>query len=472
MGPCHQRSRFALSTIALLAASCGSSGYRSGSADDAPVAPITCANYGLSSQERADGSLLVNGWRSSNEIQKSYTGNLGLMGFPAVTAVTTNGSVNGDFGRSGTAQLNDGNWRSTDFRGHPLWQMPDGGFLLQNRNDISRFKSSGVSDTAFGDNGTVSLDPMLTRELGSSAAVVAADRRGIVVLEASGQTKEENGLSLFRLHLDGTADPTFGTSGRMRIGGGYSNAGGIDGHPQVFVDAKYITVMEEPAYPTHVGTQITRYTADGILDSSFATDGTWKPSHEKVPQTEDAVMRPVPDGLLVNLLVDDADDLIRLDSAGAIDRTFGDRGSLTIPPDRNMIAVGPQGQILLSQVVPLNPRASEEGKRTFFAYTSDGKADASFGTGGQLTIALPQLADDLESVTVLRDGSFIATGTTNRWVDDSKLDTIALVDALLIRFDRNGVVSGLDGDGIVAIDTGATCQPVTRLPDEPDPVSS
>jgi hypothetical protein len=311
-----------LGTMATLCISCSGSSTGATSASRT----TTCANYGSFIQERADGSFLLDGWRSNNMIQKSYTGSLTLVGAAAVTAVKATGSVDAKFGEHGTAQLSESSvFGSADRNIHGPWQMPDGGFLLQDRNDITRFTASGRRDQTFGTAGTVGLDPMLTRELGSTAIVIAADLRGIVILEASRETKDDNGLSLFRLHLDGTVDSSFGLSGRMRIGGN-ARSGNLQ-KPQVIVGADHIYVMEEPAYSTYIGRQVTRYTTDGLLDTMFATSGTWKLAHSTTPQTEDGAMYVVPNGLLVEMFVDDTHNIFRLDSTGTIDTTFGVAGS-------------------------------------------------------------------------------------------------------------------------------------------------
>ena len=139
---------------------------------------------------------------------------------------------------------------------------------------------------------------------------------------------------------------------------------------------------------------VLRYTASGVLDSTFGTSGMVTLSFINGPAASGVVVQP--DG---NILVAN-NSLFRLMSNGQFDTSFGTGGAAkTAGYPASGLALLPSGKILAA--------SSVLGTSGFISqYNSNGSLDTTFGIGGQL--ASPGTAVGL---ALLGSGDFLAGGS-------------------------------------------------------------
>jgi uncharacterized delta-60 repeat protein len=136
---------------------------------------------------------------------------------------------------------------------------------------IARYNRNGTLDSSFGNGGQVSTT-VGAGEGGANAVVVQAN--GKIVAAGSTDQPHEGGdtygpskFAIVRYRADGTLDPTFGHSGKVktRFGTGGSGANGVAlDHGQI-VAAGYSGGITRFA--------LARYELDGTLDASFGNGG-------------------------------------------------------------------------------------------------------------------------------------------------------------------------------------------------------
>ncbi len=332
---------------------------------------------------------------------------------------------------------------------------------------------SPLLDTGFGDGtGVLTLDdPVGVSDNIPGAVAVQPDGKIVVLFSNSAY------LSIVRLEPDGTLDDTFGTDGRLDTGlnGGWSCADlevqadgkylvssylypgsasgvtrynpdgsldtsfGVGGSTAVDIDApdetcdlalqpdgKIVAAVDDH----NTGMMLTRWNADGTVDTGFGTNGfaeNWvqdRPTHPALRQWTTAIA-VLPDGRIVAAgggteHVDPASNpprhvvVARFNPDGSIDTTFGRQGGRIDDLGGTAVdmAARPDGRILVTGTV--HPRYSSNGEAQFFLaqYDAAGTRDATFGAGG-----LAHAVDDgsAKAVTLLADDKILVVG--GEWPD-------------------------------------------------------
>lgn len=343
------------------------------------------------------------------------------------------GALDASFGSGGSTVV---------ARPEGLALQPDGAVLYMTyqpggscgSQTLRRLRPDGSRDLSFGTNGCAHVPPLYVRHL-----AVQPDG-GIVVAGASpfcpcGHVNPPTQLSLGRLLPNGDLDKSFSGDGVIEVRGegrandtgatglalrddgtilvtgtssllaltpdghlveSFGNGGKIDladspgallGLPDGgAVVAKYHCCAESP------GLVLERYRADGSVDSTFGGDGRLSIS----PVREVAGMALAPDGGVVvvgrvrgpeNCRGSECRPavIIRVDSAGSRDWTFGDNGFVLFPrvpfqdsgsSSLNAVAISPSGQILAAG------GERYRGDAFITARQPNGQPDGSFGRGG------------------------------------------------------------------------------------------
>ncbi|MEM7314991.1 MAG: LamG-like jellyroll fold domain-containing protein, partial [Planctomycetota bacterium] len=198
---------------------------------------------------------------------------------------------------------------------------------------------------------------------------------------------------------------------------------------------------------------LVKLNADGTIDMSFGTAGY--ADNSSIGYIE-SVAEQADGKILVSGDISGDIFVARYNADGTVDTSFGTGGVTTLPTgsfdEGNDVTVQSDGSIVL---------VGEYGDDSIIArFTSTGTLDASFGTGGIVTVNLGNTFENLESVTVLDDGSIVAVGETSVVKLDSSgnLDTSFDADGILDlgddtysvthQADGKFVVSGGDGSGL------------------------
>ena len=304
--------------------------------------------------------------------------------------------------------------------------------VLENRTLLS----AGDLDPSFGMAGTVTTP--LQGALASQGQAAGVQSDGKIVLAGSVFNPLTLGWGLARYTPDGILDSGFGNRGTVittfapAIAGNTYNeatAVAIQGDGRIIVAGHVIL----SALPNSSYLGLARYNPDGSLDVSFGTAGTVVSSiHALIPD-----MALQPDGRIVVSFLATAlnqDQLVRFNSDGSLDSTFGAGGVVTLPFSAGRsprLSIQPDGRIIAVGWVGTQNSASFAVAR----YDTNGNLDASFGTGGVVTTKFATDSFDAASAIVIQPDLKIVVGgsssppagTTSfalaRYNSDGSLDT-------------------------------------------------
>lgn len=327
---------------------------------------------------------------------------------------------------------------------------------------VARFNSDGSLDRTFGDEGMVSTKVGNGENEAYDIAVQSDDK--IVVAGSSEQEIDDQIKTVFtlvRYESNGTLDSAFGTDGIVttQVGTGDSIARGI-----VLQSDGRIVVAGSSDQETNdqINTVFTlaRYGSDGILDSTFGTDGIVMTAigdgdanaYDIAIQNSQNSEKLVVVGTSITEGLEDPEITIftttRYDSNGSLDTTFGNNGIVTSDPtgydsgarsvvvyDNKIIVVGESREVD-------DVEGTDRIYYTVIRYDSDGSVDDSFGQNGVVKTEniVPQ-TEATNNVLIQQNGNetkIVGGG----WVDEDKGYVFGL-----IRFDWDGSIDDSFGQG-------------------------
>jgi uncharacterized delta-60 repeat protein len=271
-------------------------------------------------------------------------------------------------------------------------------------------------DTSFDGDGKAALERF------------GGDRSGMA-LQADGKIVMVGGtfvdFILARFNTDGSIDRSFGVDGKVTtdMGSGLRQeealAVAIQGDGKIVVVGQAAIDATPPAPDLPSTFAIARYNSDGSLDTGFGTGG-------KVSGSVNGIARAVaiqPDGKIV--LVGDFElelsngvfvsDVVvaRFNANGSLDLPFGTSGTGQVATDiggvansgRNLV-LQPNGAIVVSGT----PQCSQPGceHTDVVRYNANGTLDASFGSGGKVTLSGLDVGQGLVRQA---DGKLVLVGT-------------------------------------------------------------
>lgn len=286
--------------------------------------------------------------------------------------------------------------------------------------------AGGTLDTTFGSSGAVVTDFGGSGSFDAIAGLAiygTGANAGKIVM--AGITAV--GTGLVRLNADGSYDTSFGAGGSVSSNAMYEpKAIAIDGSGRLLVTGR--------SAASNGSLVVARYTATGVLDSTFGTSGKvtvagLTDSGALKSGGEDVAVQS--DGKVVVAASDGGDvSLFRFSSAGVADTSFDTDGRVNTGADssgEDSLAIQSDGKILVTAMV-----GTAGGLRR---YSDTGVADTSFDSDGAVTTAnhLPR------ALTLQSDGKSITAGSFNN-------------DALVVRRNVDGSLdTGFDTDGVASV---------------------
>lgn len=282
---------------------------------------------------------------------------------------------------------------------------------------ITRFNSDGTLDTAFGRNGTVTTEGVV-----SSFRTVALQPDEKIVVAATPKDPQIRVL-IFRYDKNGELDLSFGNAGIVSK---------VEANPGVFFFTTSIAVQADGKIAVCGTGGVLRYTSDGTPDSTFGENGavfaSWGYFNDLAIQ---------PDGKLVVVGNRQPTELLvrRYMSDGMPDGTFGLGGDAlyvrTSADDRgDAVAVQLDGKILVA--------ANSSSTLWLTRYNDDGSLDGSFGQNGRVSSA-------------------VRAGTSNFLLalqSDEKIVVVGTAQSeslFVLRYDKDGKPdSSFDVDGVAS----------------------
>jgi uncharacterized delta-60 repeat protein len=313
---------------------------------------------------------------------------------------------------------------------------------------VVRYNADGSLDTTFGADGIVTPKT----DFGSFAAIEAG-----VALQADGKiVVGGDGFAVARYNSDGSFDPSFGTGGAvLAFPGGTSAAYGVVVQP----DGKIVVSGSQGDFG------LVRFDSSGNLDSSFGVGGRATTSFGDVFSLDAHSLVGQPDGkLLVAGNVDIAGDndvaLVRYNTDGSLDATFGTGGKVTT--DFGSTADNATSATLQSDGKIVVAGVTSGSLGVLVRYNADGSLDASFGSGGSVTTNLASSLQQPEAVKIQSDGKIVVAGYSLTGPGNQS-------DFALVRYNSDGSLdSSFGSGGKVLTDIGATLDQANSIVVQPD----
>lgn len=318
---------------------------------------------------------------------------------------------------------------------------------------MARYNGDGSLDSSFGSAGLITMSLSLSDH---ARDVTVQEVDGAEKILLVGQVNSEltkSDVALARFNDDGTLDATFGSGGVVTSD--YANS--WDGGQSVAVEASRIFVAARTSSGTFPDFAVACFDATtGAADVAFGENG-WATADfapgdaydEAFGIAVDSDGRPVlagrtsPDGGANWSFA-----LARFDTAGTLDDTFGDGGlaveslRLTGTNDYGIDAVGqPDGKIVVIS------KRDAEGR--LLRYNTDGGLDGTFGDQGQVILDFGGVDFYSQAVALQSDGKIVAVGYDDSVPGDANF--------AVMRFHTDGTVDTTFGtDGRVSIDFDGT----------------
>ncbi|HEY4292009.1 hypothetical protein [Luteibacter sp.] len=306
------------------------------------------------------------------------------------------------------------------------------------RIEIRRLLEDGTRDPTFPLSGTiVDIYPgasdfeLIAIRLQSSGKIIVGGR----LFSADGAS-----IPLFaRLGTDGLLDPSFGENGIKLIDFDDKTSTryfyGIDIQPDDKIVASTLSAIDGKIFP-----RLVRLNADGRQDAEFGRDGIVYDDHQGMIFLSTAVLR---DGKLLFGGLSEPDNhavLMRLDTNGSLDRSFGESGFVFLdhPEYPGMrvtsIALSHRDDAVVVGGVSATPTVSGWLARTL----ADGNLDRSFNNGAALFIddlSIYTLATQDDEKIVLHGASRTSTSSSmavGRVNQEGSLDSTFGLDGIAV----------------------------------------
>ncbi|HVZ42274.1 MAG TPA: VCBS domain-containing protein [Ramlibacter sp.] len=273
-----------------------------------------------------------------------------------------------------------------------------------NEFSVVRLHSDGSLDTTFGGGTGKVLLPVGSGDAESYALAIQSDGRIVLGGQASNGTNDD--FVVTRLNADGSVDDTFGVSGTVTLPMGSSDDGVST--LEIQSDGKILLGGYDNG---HGHAQLVRLNGDGSIDADFGTGGI-----VSVAATNIASLVLVAGGdILVGGYAGYGPSrdftVLRYNSDGSPDTSLGGTGQVTVP-------VGSSDDVLSSLDVQTNGKlvlsgyASNGGNYDFAVVRldSNGALDTSFGGTGKVIVPIGGGDDFGASAVIQPDGKIVVAG--------------------------------------------------------------
>lgn len=319
---------------------------------------------------------------------------------------------------------------------------------------LARYLPDGSLDSAFGIGGKVTTDFSGYSDFIFSRPVVMPDGRilvagGTATSAASGGTANID-VGIARYLSNGNPDASFGNAGKVHFD---IAAGSIDRAYSVTIDKQSrIVVAGATSNPTPSNNQFfaMRLTPEGAVDGTFGNGGKvvvdFNPVNgDNLDFANDVLVQPDGKILMSGYAAGDF-GLVRLNSDGSLDTTFGSGGKVTTDLSGNYdsasrMALRSDGKILVSG--DSESSASGGPEVAVVRYNPDGSVDRGFGTNGSVLTGIAAKASPSSPKGVERD----ATGYDIRIVSDNYFVIAGTQYAPIFEGKQNLGFASFFGDG-------------------------
>jgi uncharacterized delta-60 repeat protein len=333
----------------------------------------------------------------------------------------------------------------------------DGKIVAAGRSDnggdddfaIVRYNTNGSLDNTFGTNGIVTTT-VGASDAGAFSVVIQSD--GNILAAGYCDTGSDNDdFTIIRYNPNGSLDNTFGTNGIVitYLGG----SGDVARSLATQSDGK-IVAAGFSSNGSNVDFVIVRYNSNGSLDNTFGTSGIVVTPIGPSDDVANSIAIQSDGKITAAGYSDDGSDdydfaIVRYNSNGSLDNTFGTNGIVTTSVGvstayANSIAIQSDGKIVAAGY---SDNGSDDDDFTIIRYNPNGSLDNTFGTNGIVTTPVGASGDFAYSIAIQSDGKILAAGY---FYNGSNYDFA------IVRYNPNGSLDNTFGtNGIVTTSIGA-----------------
>lgn len=300
---------------------------------------------------------------------------------------------------------------------------------------LGRFAADGSLDSSFGIGGIVKSNFGIDDSHFGGGLALQGDRI-VAAGAACGTTSGNPDFLVARYLTNGTLDTTFGSGGSRisAIGpaGDIAAAVGIDSQSR-------IVLAGTSEATSSMGSAVARYTSSGALDSTFGTGGSIRgklvmPGNDSIR----ALLIQADDKIVVAGAVDSAGRraaIFRLNLNGAFDTSFGVGGKyspeLGAEAHVSSLQATADGKILAGGAIVQNP---SDPDFLVLRINSNGSLDSTFGDAGKAVTHVSDYDDRVNGMALQADGKILTVGAT--------FDKAGDYDFALARYNADGSPDG------------------------------
>ena len=348
--------------------------------------------------EQADGkTIALTSTKSGNQ-----NDNVNLIKY------NVDGGIDTTFGINGSILVSNIESFAPDY--FKLKQQIDGKLLVSGGNtSIHRFNSDGSIDNGFGTNGFVDVSTTIL-----NAQIDFVDNifpqpdgkifvTGEVLLDSNSTTES---LVLLKLNSDGTLDTTFGTNGYATTRFNYFGLDSDEFAKEIYIQSDFKIVVStgiNTAYgfsPVDNIFGITRFDANGVLDTTFGTNGYIINTDSKSFATE--LLGYSDDKFIINYNSSNTTGATaKYNADGSFDNSFGINGMITDTVFYNDMILQLDGKIVKG--------GTYNNQFYITRFNSNGDIDTTFGTNGSLITPISYYSN-INKLLNLQNGKILAGG--------------------------------------------------------------
>jgi uncharacterized delta-60 repeat protein len=357
-----------------------------------------------------------------------------------ISRYTRNGDLDGSFGAGGTVTTSMSSaggfdehvWNLTLDNDGKIVAAGDavtatGGFDVA----LARFNADGTLDTSFGTGGkvTTAVGPETRRDRAHDVAVLDEGKIVVAGFADMGPGAGRRNFMLARYNPDGTLDSSFGPGGIVVTAVAPGDNNDVITTNGLTIDpAGRIVVTGQANMGSGAGGvnfALARYLPNGSLDSSFDGDGIVTTAVASGDNFDSLVSAAVDkDGKIITAGAADTGGfisdlaLVRYNADGSLDASFGTGGTVTMnvgPGNTDDLlqdlVLQETGKILVGGGVAATA-VEVDGDFLVARFNPDGSLDPSFGTSGIVkTSTAPSNADDeIFEIALQSDAKLVAAG--------------------------------------------------------------
>jgi uncharacterized delta-60 repeat protein len=365
-----------------------------------------------------------------------------ILACSALNAAAAPGDLDTTFGTGGKFQTPVGGTYGGSLGG--VIVQSDGRIFLAGEvwNDVSndydftlvRLTEDGELDTSFDTDGKITFPMGPRNDSAYDIAIAPADDSFVVVGSAGSTNFTTSEFAVARFNSDGTPDTGFNTTGKALVSV-LSSARNEANDALILADGK-VLVAGSAYYGGSPRIGLVRFNENGSLDTDFDGDGKAVIDPGNEAQGIAVCVQP-DDGKIVvvgSYYNGNNQDflVVRCDSSGVLDTSFGGDGIVTTPIFRSdtaqAVVVQADGKIIAAG----SANDFDANDFALVRYNTDGSLDTTFGGDGIVTTDFGSY-DAIYSLKIDAEGRIVAAGTANnatdgdfaiaRYLDDGTLDT-------------------------------------------------